>query len=95
MYHTLVLVYGIELDKKPRYLSGKLNCDINRQTRFATSGGFRRVERSQSSLSQAAFQVRAAQLWNDLPTDIRSFSTVVSFKEKLKEWVKRNISINP
>ena len=94
-YHSLVLVYQVKADRKPIYFSNRFNSEFSRQTRLARGGGIRRLQKSQSSVAQAAFQVRAAQLWNDLPVDIRRCSTIVSFKGKLKKWIKSNISTYP
>ena len=94
-FHSLALAYQVKTNSMPKYLSDNFSCEFSRQTRLATGGGIRRVEKSRTSLRQAAFQVRAAQLWNDLPIDIRRCRTVVSFKVKLKEWVKSSISTYP
>ena len=94
-FHSLALAYQVKTNSMPKYLSDNFSCEFSRQTRLATGGGIRRVEKSRTSLRQAAFQVRAAQLWNDLPIDIRRGRTAVSFKVKLKEWVKSSISTCP
>ena len=51
-----------------------------------------RVPRSRTSYFENSFTISSAKLWNELPLDIRSISTLNTFKNTLKAHLFKNQS---
>ena len=43
-------------------------------------------------LGERAFRVAAPRLWNELPPDIRTLSTLATFNKHLKTFLSRNVN---
>ena len=95
LYHTILLVHKIILNKKPLYLSNRLDTTHGRYTRQESSGCIRMDDtfRSNSSLTSDSFRHRGAKEYNALPYEIRKCSVMATFKIKLKEWIRSNVEI--
>ena len=61
-------------------------------TRSATQGTLL-VPAVEKSTSRKSFIVRSAVTWNHLPPTIRDIKELGTFKVKLKNWTRENISI--
>ena len=95
VYHSLVLVYQIKTERKPEYFSEKLNKTFSKQTRLATGGGIRTLQKFRYNATQSGFLVRGSVFWNLLPPGIRQSKSMVSFKSIVRSWVTKNVGINP
>ena len=95
VYHSLVLVYQIKTERKPEYFSEKLNKTFSKQTRLATGGGIRTLQKFRYNATQSGFLVRGSVFWNLLPPGIRQCKSMVSFKSSVRSWVTKNVGINP
>ena len=47
-----------------------------------------------SELASRSFKWRATQQYNTLPVEIRKIDEVEKFKQVVKEWIVKNVSIN-
>ena len=92
-YHSLVLVYKIKSNKKPEYLRRQFNFDFPYRTRLASGLGLRRQEKYKYDVTKGSFVPRTTTTWNRLPDSIRTSQTVDTFKQKVKLWIKQNISL--
>ena len=54
-----------------------------------------KVRDSELTLSRAGFVHRGARLWNTLPENIQSETSLAKFKAQVKPWIKANISHKP
>lgn len=90
-YTDACLMFMILNGKAPPPLSifiKKFNSN-NRSTRSAQRGDCAIPFRF-TSFSQSCFSVRASQLRNTLPTEIRNCTTYHSFTQSLKAWLLEN-----
>lgn len=60
----------------------------------ATTRGDCTVQYRRSTFGQTVFSVRSSQYWNTVPTQIRESTNFLTFKFKLKEWLKTNQTCN-
>ena len=65
----------------------------SRDTRLSTGNGIRVDKKIRNQLSKQNFSYRAVDIWNKLPQEIRLFRKLPKFKQKLKEWTKRNVPV--
>ena len=47
------------------------------------------------SISREGTLYRGKRLWNTLPVNLRTASSIASFKRGVKSWIKENISVTP
>ena len=90
LYHTAVQVWRVLDAKCPVFIESKLQLTV---TRSASQGNLR-VPVVESSLARKSFLVRSATVWNRIPPDIRSSTSIQVFKRKLKKWIKLNIELD-
>ncbi len=64
-----------------------------RATRAATRGDCV-VPYRRSKFGQTVFSVRASNYWNCLPAELRESTSYLSFKFKLKKWIKNTQTCN-
>ena len=77
--HTLVMMWKLMHQNKPRHLSMKLK----REENFKIKQEEVRLQFSERSLIQ-----RGTKAWNTLPLDLRELSTLSIFKRRLKNWIR-------
>ena len=92
-YHSVLLVYKVKQSQGPRYLYNMHNSwSYPYSTRQAETGLIRVLNKPKLELAKESFRWRAANSYNQLPTDIRTSSKVEIFKKKVKPWIMDNIS---
>ena len=91
MYHSVLLVYKVKASKQPRYLSDMFKGTFMYYTRLAGGGKIKLEGRPKLELTKNSFKWRAAQQFNQLPTQIRNSKTLQNFKSKAKAWIQDNI----
>ena len=95
-YHTLLQVNKTLISKKPAYIYEKLQLrtpEVNSifpQRQSHTIQINRRL-----NISRSSFIYRGANLFSQLPMDLRMCQNENHFKKKVKAWVKGNIAIKP
>ena len=93
IYHNLNFIYKTKRDKKPKYFSDKFSQQFGYQTRLARGSGIRTNEIVKKTLTQQNFTYKSTKIWNELPNDIRMETTELKFKQKIKAWIRSNVSI--
>ena len=94
-FHSLVLVYKFRQDRRPRYFCDKFNQEFSRETRLAGEGGIRKTTTLKRTLTQNSFIPRSIDIWNKLPQDTRQAKNLNIFKKRLKQWIIKNVPIQP
>ena len=94
-YHSILQTHKVLKAGTPLYLSSRLVTDHPYETRQATGGGLRHTadNSGQSSLAQKSFFGRAPNMYNTIPVNLRTTSSLPVFKKKLKIWIRANIQI--
>ena len=85
-YNKAVLTYKALNDLTPEYISNLLKPTFethNRKLRSATNGSLS-VPRSRTSLFDRSFSATAPKLWNSLPKEITTASSLENFKQLAK-----------
>ena len=95
VYQSVIMIHKTMKTESPSYIHSRLNNPYTYRTRQNTSGSIRLDETfsSQGSLPPRSFRYRGAHDYNLIPASIRAISNLTTFKFKLKQWIKRNISI--
>ena len=95
VYQTVIMIHKSMKTESPSYIYSRLSNPDTFRTRQSTSGSIRQDEtfNSKSSHPRTSFRYRVAHDYNLIPANIRAISNLTSFKVKLKQWIKRNISI--
>ena len=94
-YHSVLLVYKVKMSQTPRYLHSMHNkWSYQYRTRQAESGLIKMVGNPRLELTKNSFRWRAAQHYNQLPSEIRNSENFASFKLKAKTWIKQNVSFS-
>ena len=93
MYHTLLQVFKSKNDKLPVFLHEKFSKKFPVNTRLSADNKIKQFEGIESDLGIKNFSNRAIQLWNNLPTDIRTSATLPIFKSSLKKWIRSDVPI--
>ena len=77
-------------------MNEQLSSNFPYRIRHASTGGIRMDEtfRSNSNLKIDSFIYRGSSNYNQFPGNIRLIRNMNTFKMKLKDWVKTNISID-
>ena len=87
-YHTVLTMYKILKSGRPLYLRKKLSRVFPYPTRQATGG---HVRFSPDSVVEGSFISRGTKWYNSIPDDLKSISSLPTFKKKLKMWTVSNI----
>ena len=93
VYHSLLLVFKMQQSGKPAYLKEKFRNNFAYRTRQATGSCFILNETPRTEKSRKSFVHSNIITWNSLPADIRKINKLPRFKQKLKEWVLKNVPI--
>ena len=95
-YHTLVTVARMLKTQRPEYFARRLNL---RKPSAAGVFPLRQLNtinvECNLSISRCGFSYRAAKLWNCLPENVRSISSMKAFKLDVKKWIAKNIALKP
>ena len=83
-YHTLITVFRIRKSKEPEGLAHVLSLD-SRQGRVI-------MPNSRHDIYRNSFIYRGSQLWNSLPSEVREYDKISSFKKRVRDWVKNNVN---
>ena len=84
VYHSLLIVFN---------LKEKFRNNFAYRTRQATGSCFILNETPRTEKSRKSFVHSNIITWNSLPADIRKINKLPRFKQKLKEWVLKNVPI--
>ena len=93
VYHSILQIFKTKQEKKPAYFNAKFSRQFPRDTRLSTGNGIRVDKKIRNQLSKQNFSYRAVDIWNKLPREMRLVRKLPKFKQKLKEWTKRNVSV--
>ena len=88
-FHLILQAHKTLVSGKPKILNDEISTAYPYETRGATSGHIR----LRNSTSQKTFKYRAMVAYNSVPERVKSGSTS-SFKRKLKQWVRENVSLD-
>ena len=93
-YHSVLLVFRVRLSKSPKYMYMMHNSwSYPYTTRQANNGLIRVVTRPRLEMVKSSFRWRAANFFNQLPLEIRTCTTLESFKRGVKPWIMNNIPL--
>ena len=92
VYYSLTMVFNIKKSGKPLHFAKMFGRSFPRETRYGSQNAIYIKGKVVSNLQRQNFTYRSAVLWNSLPGEIRIIETSSAFKQKLKEWVRENIS---
>ena len=92
-YHSLVLVFQIRHQEKPAYFRKHFSANFSYKTRLATTEGIRRIETCKYNVTQSSFIQRSSAGWNQLPVLVRDSRTIIQFKNRLRNWIKSNVTV--
>ena len=95
VYHSVVLVYKVMLNKSPKYLYTMFSTKYIYRTSQAHNKILRQSRNFSLNITRDSFRGRAAMHYNQLPLDIRNSASIQQFKKDAKAWVRSNISIYP
>ena len=97
VYHSLVLLFKTKMDKKPAYLYEQIGDQPGRNTRQEADrvdvSILRDIRRFKTGTAKKTFIPRAIQDWNNLPTSLRTQTSLGLFKKQLRIWTTENIPI--
>ena len=93
-YHSVVQIYKVNKTQTPKYLDSMFSWTYNYNTRQAVGGVIRLVGKPKLDVTRNSFRWRAANQYNQLPTEIRKCQTLASFKTNAKTWIKENVSFS-
>ena len=91
-YHTLLSIHKNMITGSPQYLREKFLSNHEHNTRSIIK--FDDKFPGKSALCQASFCYRGAIEYNKLPMFITQSNNIVTFKRKLRQWIKENIEID-
>ena len=90
VFQSLMMIFKAKQDKKPVYLYQQISSKFSMNTRLGLNNGIKDKRIFKSTLGSQSFTPRSIKQWNSLPTNIRTESSIVKFKSKLRAWVKLN-----
>ena len=93
-YHSVLQVYKTRQSRQPRYLYRMHNSwAYPYRTRQAENSLVRVLSKPKLEITRDSFRWRAANCYNQLPTEIRASSKVERFKKLVKSWIMENVAI--
>ena len=95
VYQSVIMIHKTLKTGSPNYLFNRLSTSYTYNTRQDYSGSIRQDETfsSSSSLPRSSFRFRGAMDYNRIPASVRAIFNITTFKVKLRQWVKMNISL--
>ena len=92
-YHSLILIFKVLSDQKPRYSHLKMSSEFVHRTRQATGGAIKETRIFRQDAGSSSFIPRTSKLWNSVPVEIRKVEKIDQFKKIVKQWVEKNVPI--
>ena len=92
-YHSLVLISKIKESGKPVYFEAKFKNPYPRVTRLSIGNQIWVEQKIRNRISKLNFSYRTVCDWNELPRELRLVKKLPEFKDKLKEWTKKNVAV--
>ena len=95
-YHTLLTVFKVIMTGEPVHLAKRFG--VEQLGKVGIRARRRQLDiRVDYTLSIARFGFiyRGAQLWNMIPVDLKTATTLREFKIKIKPWIASNLGIHP
>ena len=86
-YKVAVLVFKYVHGLAPPYLSELIDMSHNRQLRLALSHKLQVAKADTALVHNSSFTSMGPQIWNALPTSIRTTTLLDTFKTKLKTYL--------
>ena len=97
VFQSLILLFKIRQDKKPKYLFDKIDKKYPYKTRLAEEeNANNRIGETrifEKETAQKSFIPRVTKDWNNLPNSLREITLLKMFKSKLRVWVKDTVPI--
>ena len=97
MYHSLVLIYKVKMDKKPDYIYQHIGDMQGRNTRQEAervgNNLLRDVRNMEKETAKRTFIPRTIEDWNSLPVRLREINSITLFKKELKQWIRESIPV--
>ena len=89
-FHSVMQVWKVVNTRQPVYLHTRLVGGTRPRyaDRLAAAGSLVRGRRPRLQLTESSWRWRSAGQWDKVPRDIREISSELTFKRKLKTWVK-------
>ena len=95
-YHTILTVFKVVKTREPVYLAERFGIGQLEQVGVrARRNQFNIRVDFDLSIGRAGFVYRGAQLWNMIPVNERTATTIRCFKSKIKPWIRQNVGILP
>ena len=93
-FQTVLLIYNVNQNKVPEYLHNMFNSSYNYDTRQARGGQIKLRGKPKLDIGRNSFRWRGANMFNQLPEEIRRSSSVISFKTRAREWIRSNVPLH-
>ena len=90
MYHTILQTWKIITNETPENIYSKFKLTHTR----SRANGILAAPLFETAIGKKSFIARATTTWNTIPTDLRNTRNIITFKRKLKLWIKDNIDIH-
>ena len=90
-YHSLVLIFKSNLEKKPVFLQKYLTKTFTYRTRAASTGCIVANQKTTKDISKESFIIKSTKMWNVLPPQIKQATTMQEFKRTLRAWIRINV----
>ena len=95
-FTTLVSAQKAMFSKKPDYFAHKLTLNSGSSQNIVPKRQINNLQvKAELTVSRGGFFYRACTLWNMLPAEMKQMMTPLNFRNKVKNWVKKYISIIP
>ena len=100
-YHSVLQMFKLRESRRvggppaPRYLANMFTWEYNYNTRQAEAGVVRPIGIPRLDITRKSFRYRAAEMFNKLPIEMMSYSSITMFKTAVKSWIVGNIPIRP
>ena len=89
-YSTALQVWKILVFKTPSNLFSRFKLSNTR----SRAENCLAIPTVQTNIAKNSFEVRAAVIWNTIPSDIRNTNGIKSFKKRLKSWIAENVDLD-
>ena len=95
VYHSVLLVFKVLQSKEPKPLYKMFPTDYKyKNTSQAQSNSIKQIGHPSLDIAKDSFRWKAAKLFNQLPTRIKTICTLETFKLESKKWVEASIQVH-
>ena len=95
-FHTVMTAFKAIRSGKPAYLSSKLKLRTPEHEQIFPHQQKNTISHNSSlTISRSGFMFRAAKVWNQLPSGLRSEVLLPKFKVELKNWIATHVPRKP